>query len=317
MPEVTIVVACRRRAGVAARPPFSMMRPSPTPSDGASPALGTSHAVFLRAAGSASIRPERHIGSGSSPARRIARLGHGTVAALAVLAEREAATRLPGRTAYATSRAFDGGRAENSYDLTATFDPGPMSLRAPGNRTPGIADRLGLTRKPFPTTPAWPQRAARLLLPVGSRAALAELRPDFPVTRHACDRYGLLGCYAYSTPDRTGRRRPGCSPRRSGSPRMSPTPTAPPVWPRISPSSGASPTSLSTWVHLGIPSTITANAQRGRPAPGSAWAARPRSCAPSAMRPARSRRGCRCAAGPTAPVRARPVLAASVAGAPG
>jgi trans-2,3-dihydro-3-hydroxyanthranilate isomerase len=45
----------------------------------------------------------------------------------------------------------------------------------------------------------------RLLLPVRSRAVLAELTPDFTVLRAACDRHGLLGCYAYSLPDRHGR----------------------------------------------------------------------------------------------------------------
>ena len=45
----------------------------------------------------------------------------------------------------------------------------------------------------------------RLLLPVRSRAALADLSPDFALLRAACDRYGLLGCYAYSIPDADGR----------------------------------------------------------------------------------------------------------------
>lgn len=45
----------------------------------------------------------------------------------------------------------------------------------------------------------------RLLLPVRSRAVLAGLTPDFPLLRAVCDRYGLLGCYAYSPPDRHGR----------------------------------------------------------------------------------------------------------------
>ncbi|WTR19840.1 PhzF family phenazine biosynthesis protein [Streptomyces canus] len=44
----------------------------------------------------------------------------------------------------------------------------------------------------------------RLLLPIRSRAALAELTPDLTLLRATCDR-GLPGCYAYSPPDRHGR----------------------------------------------------------------------------------------------------------------
>jgi hypothetical protein len=45
----------------------------------------------------------------------------------------------------------------------------------------------------------------RMLVPLGSRSALAALEPDFTALRAVCDRLGLLGCYVYSRPDSGGR----------------------------------------------------------------------------------------------------------------
>ncbi|MEV0198257.1 PhzF family phenazine biosynthesis protein [Nonomuraea sp. NPDC050691] len=41
--------------------------------------------------------------------------------------------------------------------------------------------------------------------PVATRSALAALDPDLDRLRAACDRLGLLGCYVYSVPERSGR----------------------------------------------------------------------------------------------------------------
>ncbi|GAA3559193.1 hypothetical protein GCM10022235_29240 [Kribbella ginsengisoli] len=102
--------------------------------------------------------------------------------------------------------------------MTATFDPGPITLRAAhASELKAITTSLGLDgegrlrgRRQASEGVAGNACVAsngrpRLLLPVRSRAALANLSPDFDLLRAACDRYGLLGCYAYSIPDRHGR----------------------------------------------------------------------------------------------------------------
>ncbi|MFE0699850.1 PhzF family phenazine biosynthesis protein [Streptomyces sp. NPDC058872] len=45
----------------------------------------------------------------------------------------------------------------------------------------------------------------RLLVPVATPGELAALEPDMERLRTACDRLGLLGCYAYSVPTPSGR----------------------------------------------------------------------------------------------------------------
>jgi trans-2,3-dihydro-3-hydroxyanthranilate isomerase len=44
-----------------------------------------------------------------------------------------------------------------------------------------------------------------MLVPLGSRSALAALEPDFTRLCAVCDQLGLLGCNVYSRPDSGGR----------------------------------------------------------------------------------------------------------------
>ncbi|MER6301994.1 PhzF family phenazine biosynthesis isomerase [Kitasatospora sp. NPDC001539] len=206
MPEVAIVDACQR--GRRGGSPTAVLNDAPLTDEERCriPAeLGTSHAVFLRATGTEHGRPSYALRfftvAGELPA-----CGHGTVAALALLAEREGADdyRAVLRTAH---RSFDGRAVRDGDGLTASFDPGPVSLRhAPGPEVEAVAGGIGLPGEAV-AGDAWvaSNGRPRLLLPVRSRAVLADLAPDFTLLRAACDRYGLLGCYVHSLPDRHGR----------------------------------------------------------------------------------------------------------------
>nr|WP_204745624.1 PhzF family phenazine biosynthesis isomerase [Glycomyces paridis] len=167
-------------------------------------AAGTSHAVFI-SAGEDRARPSYRLrfftSEGELPA-----CGHGTVAALALLAQRHGGADYQAAL-HTTTRTFEGWAKREQARLMATFDPGPIKLRDVKEfELQAIATSLHLTDGTLAggACVASPGRP-RLLLPVRSRTALAELRPDFAALRQACDRYGLLGCYAYSLPNRDGK----------------------------------------------------------------------------------------------------------------
>jgi len=155
---------------------------------------GTSHAVFLGAAGALRFCTSE----GELPA-----CGHGTVAALAVLAARapgrriELALRAGGRT-FAGRASFDGDLCH------AAFDPGPVTLRAPtGDEAGEVLGALGLAAADLAGAPCVASVGReRLLVPVASRAALAALAPDLARLRAVP---ALLGCYVYSPPGPDGR----------------------------------------------------------------------------------------------------------------
>ncbi|MGW6687254.1 PhzF family phenazine biosynthesis protein [Streptomyces sp. NPDC054961] len=206
MPEVAVVDACKRqRRGGSATAVLDDAAWTDEERCRVPAELGTSHAVFLRATGTARARPSYALrfftAAGELPA-----CGHGTVAALALLAEREGGDdyRAVLRTAH---RSFDGRATRNGGSLTASFDPGPVSLSdARGPEREAIAHGLGLPENAVVGDARVASNGRpRLLLPVRSRAVLAGLTPDFALLRAACDRHGLLGCYAYSPPDRHGR----------------------------------------------------------------------------------------------------------------
>lgn len=160
-------------------------------------AAGTSHAVFL-VPGPEGVSLRFFTAAGELPA-----CGHGTVAALAVLAGRagaaayETVLRSGGRT-FVGRATGDGGRYE------AVFDPGPVTLRdpAPAECAP-VLSALGVG-------PEAPCRIAsvgrpRLLVRVADREVLAALTPDLARLRETCDRLGLLGCYVHCPPGPDGR----------------------------------------------------------------------------------------------------------------
>ncbi|MEV5752113.1 PhzF family phenazine biosynthesis isomerase [Actinoallomurus sp. NPDC052308] len=204
-PRVSIVHACLRdgRGGS----PTAVLDEAPL-TDGERrrvPVLmGTSHAVFV----SAYDGPDGPVAAlrfftseGELPA-----CGHGTVAALAFLAER-AGSGEHRTTLHTTGRAFAGRAVREKGHITASFDTGPVDLREPtAIECALVLPALGVTADILaPGTRGAAIGRPRLLVPVATRSALAALDPDPERLRAACDRLGLLGCYVYSVPERPGR----------------------------------------------------------------------------------------------------------------
>jgi trans-2,3-dihydro-3-hydroxyanthranilate isomerase len=173
-------------------------------------AAGTSHAVFVSAEEGGTGRPAASLrfftATGELPA-----CGHGTVAALAVLAARagtpdyETVLRAGGRSL--PGRAGGGGHGVGGDRYEAAFEPGPVELRAPApaDRAPILAALgIDLGEDPVRCRVASVGRP-RMLVEVPDRRFLAALAPDMAGLRAACDRLGLLGCYVYSTPAPDGR----------------------------------------------------------------------------------------------------------------
>ncbi|MFF7244419.1 PhzF family phenazine biosynthesis protein [Embleya sp. NPDC008237] len=166
---------------------------------------GTSHAVFVSTHEGPSGDPVASLrfftSEGELPA-----CGHGTVAALAFLAGRAGRDEYRA-TLHAGGRVFTGRSVREKTGVHAAFDPGPVELREPTESEIGLAlAALGLA----PGALAPDARVAsvgrpRLLVPVGSRSALAALAPDFERLRAVCDRLGFLGCYVYTVPTPEGR----------------------------------------------------------------------------------------------------------------
>jgi trans-2,3-dihydro-3-hydroxyanthranilate isomerase len=160
---------------------------------------GTSHAVFVsiddeqRAHTAASLR--FFTVTGELPA-----CGHGTVAALAFLAERSARAERE-VTLHAAGRSFAGRAAPDEHGTFAEFDPGQVHLDTRVEEYDLVLDALGR----HPDIVASDVCVAsvgrpRLLVPISNPSALAEVRPDYDRLRDACDRLGLLGCYVHSLP---------------------------------------------------------------------------------------------------------------------
>ncbi|MEU7214458.1 PhzF family phenazine biosynthesis protein [Nocardia iowensis] len=162
--------------------------------------VGASHGVFVRP-GRAAVSLRFFTAAGELPA-----CGHGTVAALAVLAHRaqiqeyEAVLRSGGRT-------FRGRATGDGTRYEAFFDPGPVELSTPTMaESEPVLTAVGID----PAETCAPCRIAsvgrpRMLVQVPDRAILRGLAPDMTLLRDACDQLGLLGCYVYSTPTPDGR----------------------------------------------------------------------------------------------------------------
>ena len=120
--------------------------------------------------------------------------GHGTVAALAVLAadgDREFVLRAGGRTFGGTATSVPGG-------VEAFFDPGPIQVRAATTtERDAVVRALGTDGSCVIATLGRP----RMLVEVPD--GVADLAPDLALLRAATDELGLLGCYVYGRrPDR-------------------------------------------------------------------------------------------------------------------
>ncbi len=167
--------------------------------------VGTSHVAFI------SAEPD-HDGAPRAALRfftatgELPGCGHGTVAALAVLAQRSGDGEFRGSVS-AGGRSFAGQARRDGADQLAAFDPGPVELReATTDERELVLDALGhdsgiLAAEVCVASVGRP----RLLVPVIGKETLAGLRPDHDRLRSGCDRLGLLGAYVYSAPDSGGR----------------------------------------------------------------------------------------------------------------
>ena len=167
--------------------------------------MGTSHAVFVSAEDRDSIRPLASLrfftARGELPG-----CGHGTVAALAFLAQ--SSRRDPYHvTLRVSARSFDGDVTRADRHVTATFDPGAVRLRAAsGDERVAVLDALGCDPDVLvPGICVASLGRPRLLVPLSTPTAVAGLRPDYDQLRDLCDRRGLLGCFVHSVPTAEGR----------------------------------------------------------------------------------------------------------------
>jgi trans-2,3-dihydro-3-hydroxyanthranilate isomerase len=190
-PAVTVVDACLRdgRGGsptaVLLDGPFSHAQRRRIPAR-----AGTSHAVFVSPADG---RLRFFTSAGELPA-----CGHGTVAALAYLADGDD-YRIRLR---AGGRVFDGRASREGTAYRAMFDPGPVEVRdATTLERDLVLSALGVDADTCIASVGRP----RMLACVDTRDALAGLTPDLDRLRAACDRLGLLGCYVHTAPTASGR----------------------------------------------------------------------------------------------------------------
>jgi PhzF family phenazine biosynthesis protein len=167
--------------------------------------MGRTHAVFVSAEHGVLDRPLASLrfftAMGELPG-----CGHGTVAALAFLAQN--ARRDPYHvTLHASERSFAGAATRANGHVSAAFDPGAVQLREATVDERGIVlDALG--HDPDILVPGICVASLgrpRLLVPLSTPTAVARLRPDHDRLRDGCDRLGLLGCYVHSIPTTEGR----------------------------------------------------------------------------------------------------------------
>jgi trans-2,3-dihydro-3-hydroxyanthranilate isomerase len=162
-------------------------------------AAGTSHVVFISTEERGSGRPAASLRFFTA-AGELPGCGHGTVAALAVLAKR-ARTREYEVVLRSGGRTFRGHATGRGDGYEATFDPGRVELRAVAtSEGEPILSALGIVSDQASGCRIASIGRPRMLVEVVGREALADLAPDMTRLREACDRRGLLGCYVYSTP---------------------------------------------------------------------------------------------------------------------
>jgi trans-2,3-dihydro-3-hydroxyanthranilate isomerase len=164
--------------------------------------LGASHAVFVEHLDDQPGQPCAALRfftkSGELPA-----CGHGTVAALAFLAEDAKPERAEYQvTLLASGRSFAGNARRERDHMLAAFDPGEVQLRAATTEESDLALGVLVHHPEILESEICVASVGRprLLVPIASRSALAGLTPDFDRLRAGCDRLGLLGCYVHSVP---------------------------------------------------------------------------------------------------------------------
>jgi trans-2,3-dihydro-3-hydroxyanthranilate isomerase len=158
----------------------------------------TSHTVLMTPTAPDAVRLRFLTATGELPA-----CGHGTVAALAVLASRSPTGACTVQVA-AGGRLFTGHAHAAADGFDAAFDPGPVTTRTatPGERDAALAG-LGLSPTDLAGEPTVASVGrARLLVPVADRSVVAALRPDLAAVAALP---GLLGCYVHTPPTASGR----------------------------------------------------------------------------------------------------------------
>ena len=167
--------------------------------------MGTSHAVFVSADGGDLDRPLASLrfftATGEVPG-----CGHGTVAALAFLAQN--AGRDPYHvTLHASERSFAGEATRAGGHVSAAFDPGAVQVReATVDERVAVLDALGHDPNILvPEICVASLGRPRVLVPLSMPTAVAGLQPDYDRLRDACERLGLLGCFVHSVPTTEGR----------------------------------------------------------------------------------------------------------------
>jgi trans-2,3-dihydro-3-hydroxyanthranilate isomerase len=167
--------------------------------------LGVSHAVFVSADDGDFDRPLVSLrfftATGELPG-----CGHGTVAALAFLAENARRDHYH-VTLQASGRSFAAEATRAGGHVNATFDPGAVQLReATTDERVLVLDALGHDPDILvPEICVASLGRPRLLVPLSTPTAVAGLQPDYDQLRDVCDRLGLLGCYVHSVPTSEGR----------------------------------------------------------------------------------------------------------------
>ncbi|MFG1805280.1 PhzF family phenazine biosynthesis protein [Streptomyces sp. NPDC049040] len=211
---VTIVHACRRD-GRGGSPTAVLAEVEAGDAERAAvPRLaGASHAVFVSEEPGEPGEPERGEGRVASlrfftAEGELPACGHGTVAALAFLAERAGGGREYEVTLRVGGRAFGGRAVRDGAAWLPEFRTGRVALGEPEDAA------AALVREAFGPAAGdgflHGARVAslgrpRLLLPVAGREVLDALAPDQGRLRAACDRLGLLGCYVHTPPGPGGR----------------------------------------------------------------------------------------------------------------
>jgi len=167
--------------------------------------VGASHAVFVSVEDGGHDLPLVSLrfftAEGELPA-----CGHGTVAALAILAQRSGSDEYEA-TLRASGRTFAGRCVRKGDEVQAAFDPGTIDLREPTfNERDLILPALGVTSDMLaPGMCVGSLGRPRVLVPISTRSGLLAVTPDLPRLRGACDRLGLLGCYVHTVPTAAGR----------------------------------------------------------------------------------------------------------------
>jgi trans-2,3-dihydro-3-hydroxyanthranilate isomerase len=203
---VTIVNACLRgRSGGSPTAVLDETALSDSERCGVPVLMETSHAVFVAAEDRGHDGPDVTLRFFTATGE-LSACGHGTVAALAFLAERAGRKEFQA-TIRTSGRVFVGWAARVNGQFRAAFDPGFVDVRqAEAGEHDDVLQALGVSSDtPAPGTCVASLGRPRLLVPVSTRSVLAALAPDFDWLRDACDRLGLLGCYVYCVPTAEGR----------------------------------------------------------------------------------------------------------------